>query len=100
MPSPRVWLITSVLSPLGHSVALDCLQNGDLVVGGCLPGEVDLENVNRRLGAGTEAYLGEEDVRTEAERRMAGLKEEGKKRIHFIELDVRYVVVDPAMVGG
>lgn len=38
--SPKVWLITSATSPLGYSVALRVLQDGDYVALGCRRDEV------------------------------------------------------------
>jgi len=38
--SPKVWLITSATSPLGYSVALRALQDGDFVALGCRRDEV------------------------------------------------------------
>ncbi|KAF8457931.1 hypothetical protein BGX38DRAFT_1085460 [Terfezia claveryi] len=37
---PKVWLITSAISPLGYSVALRALQDGDFVALGCRRDEV------------------------------------------------------------
>lgn len=77
----KVWLITNVLSPLGHSVATEALHTGDLVVGGCRGEEVDVERID---------LITPENASSDAERKISTLKEEGQDRMVFIELNVRY----------
>lgn len=77
---PRVWLITSVLSPLGFALAQEILRLGDKLVGGCCREEFEVERVRHvcRYGATNDS-----DVK------IITLKELGGERVHFVELDVR-----------
>ncbi|RPA82029.1 NAD(P)-binding protein [Ascobolus immersus RN42] len=79
---PRVWLITSILSPLGYHVAQEVLRLGDKVVGGCCREEFEVDRVRHvcRYGA-----VNEQDEK------VVNLKTEGGDRMKFVELDVRTI---------